>query len=86
MEEIVGKGKEKAHKLDAAAREKLDPQQRQWALEFYVGKMRVTLADAEGGAVEEIKEMREALKQVFEEKAKMTQKDVENMLLDEAGW
>lgn len=86
FKEIVGKRKDKTYKTDAAVREKLDSQRSEWATEFYIGKMRDTLKDAEGGAVEkEMKEMREVLRQVFKEKAKMTQKEVHKMLLDEEG-
>ena len=87
VEEIVGKGKDKSHKLDDTAKEKLDPQQREWALHFYVGKMKVMLRDAEDGAVEkEMKEIKKDLKRTFREKATMTRMEVEETVEDEEGW
>lgn len=86
FKEIVGNRKDKPCKIEAAVREKLDSQRSEWATNFYIGKMRDTLKDAETEVVEkEMKEMREALRQAFKEKAKMTQKEVHKMLLDEEG-
>ncbi|KAL8824505.1 MAG: hypothetical protein Q9191_005011 [Dirinaria sp. TL-2023a] len=86
FKEIVGNQKDKSYKIEAAVREKLDSQRSEWATDFYIGKMRDTLKGAESEVVEkEMKEMREALRHVFKEKAKTTQKEVHRMLLDEEG-